>query len=281
MDLPYNQKYVIMGKDFVNSTNVNEISSDIIPKHVVFFYNEIKLVPNKVFHNWHKLNPDYKIIFFSFEDAAYFLNVKFSNEYKNHFNKITSAPHKCDFFRLCFIYIYGGIYSDIDNVPLQPISEFINPHKNIKFLSCLSNSKKSFAQAIIMSIKESYYIKVCIDRYINEFSKIINSKNYSGAGLSGTLIMHDEIKKIFIKNNYIKENQLFLSHKEYAFSDRYISTNKPFINTLLLLDEFTPDGKWWNCHMRNGYNTVLKCRYDDYPWFPDSKFKNNNYETFF
>jgi len=164
---PYNQDYVVLGKDFVDNTNPLSISINIIPKHIVLFYNELKLVPNKVFDKWRVMAPGYKIIFFSFKDAAYFLEKCFNKDYKNYFNKTTYAAYKSDFFRICFLYKYGGIYSDIDNDPLININEFYNPYNNVKFMTALSLNNNSFAQALIISTRENPCLKVGLDEYIN------------------------------------------------------------------------------------------------------------------
>lgn len=278
---PYNGNYVIMGKDFIDTTDENKISKFEIPKHIVFFYNDLKLVPNKVFENWKKLNPDYKLIFFDFKDTAYFLEKKFDNEHKNYFNKITYAAHKSDFFRMCFLYIYGGIYSDIDNEPLTSLNDFFEPYDNIKFLTCLSLTNNAFAQAIISTTRNNSFMKKCLDDYISVLEQLKNNPryavNYKGAPLSGTGKMYNAIKNILIENKQLKNN--FLAHTKYVVFEKY--DKKTFANSIVLLDEYTPNGRWQNSHMRTGYKTVLKCRYENYPWFNHDRNPVGGYETNF
>ena len=139
MDSPYDGDYVIMGKDFIDTTDENKISKLEIPKHIVFTYIDLKFIPNKVFYNWKNLNPEYKLIFFDDEACEYLFNKKFETDYGEHFRKILHPPFKADFFRICFLYIYGGVYSDIDIEPKLSISSILD--KNVNFMSCISHDK--------------------------------------------------------------------------------------------------------------------------------------------
>ena len=280
-DIAYNGNYVVMGRTFVDSIDIETISTSSIPKHIVLFYNDIKLVPNKVFDNWKKLNPEHQIIFFSFEDSAYFLEKCLGNTYKSYFNKITYAPHKSDFFRMCFLYVYGGTYSDIDNEPLSSLNNFFEPHHNIKFLTCLSLANNAFAQAIISTTRNNSFIKKCLDDYVSVLeelkSKPIYAVNYKGAPLSGTGKMYNTIKDILIENKQIRSFPL--AHTKYVVFEK--KDNKTFANSIVLLDEYSADGRWQNSQMRTGYKTVLKCRYNDYPWFNHERNPVDGYETKF
>lgn len=267
MNEPYDGDYVIMGKDFVDTTDESNISKLDIPKHIVFTYSHLKLVPNKVFKKWKELNPDHKLIFFNDEDCKYFLEKKFNKEYSMHFDKIKQGAHKADFFRICFLYIYGGIYSDIDIEPYKPINIWIKPYNDIKFCTVLANNNKSCFQAIIFSTKKNIILYLNIKKFIEIMTLIKDQNNYHGAPVIGTTIMYNTIKKILIDNKVIKAwgDIMLEPHKNYLLNEKV--DNKEFKNYILLLDEFTPDGKWWNCCVRSGYDLLCRSRYQDYPWF--------------
>ena len=281
-NLRYNQNYVVLGKDFVDNTDPLSFDINIIPKHIVLFFNKIELVPNKVFDKWRIMAPGYKIIFFSFKDAAYFLEKCFNKDYKKYFNKTTYAAYKSDFFRICFLYKYGGIYSDIDNDPLININKYYNPYNNVKFMTALSLNNNSFAQALIISTRKNPCVKCGLDEYINIYTRLENSKtcskNYDGNDLGGTRIMYRTIVKLLSDNKNIKNN-IIRPHTGYGITD-YVD-NKIFKNYIVFLDEFTPNGRWQNSFMRTGFDTVLKCRYDDYPWFGHNRNPESGHQTYF
>ena len=96
-----------------------------------------KNIPNFIFNRWKELNPDYNIEFSMDEDCINFLSKNFNNHVVELFKKIPKGMYKADLWRLCKLYIEGGIYADIDLVPMVPIDSLII-EKNITFYSCLS-----------------------------------------------------------------------------------------------------------------------------------------------
>lgn len=256
-ELAYNDNYVINGKNFVDTVDESNIADSIIPKHIMFTYVDISLVPNKVFDDWRNLHNDYKLIFFDDDDCIYFFIKKFGISFASYFTKIEHPPHKADFFRLCFLYKYGGIYMDIDIQPIESLNEYFAPYKreDVKLITSLSMNNRGCFQAIIITVKNNIIIKQNIDAYVNLMK---NLKTFGGAPLGGVQIMYDVIKKILVENKIISIVSPLVPHKLYKISSD---------NNVLLLDEFSPNGWWMNCYVRNGYKNVCKSRYDNYPWF--------------
>jgi hypothetical protein len=124
-------------------------------------------------------------------------------------------------------------------------------------------------------------MKKCLDDYISVLKELENNPryavNYKGAPLSGTGKMYNTIKNILIENKQIRS--LPLAHTKYVVFEK--KDNKSFSNSLVLLDEYAPNGRWQNSHMRTGYRTVLRCRYDNYPWFSHERNPVDGYETNF
>ena len=50
-----------------------------------------------------------------------FLLNNYSEEHKNIFNYIKHGPIKADFWRICIINKFGGLYVDSDIMPLKPL----------------------------------------------------------------------------------------------------------------------------------------------------------------
>jgi len=53
--------------------------------------------------------------------------------------------YKADLWRLCKLYIHGGVYADVDLVPYINID---NLDKDITFYSCISDSNDGIFQAL-------------------------------------------------------------------------------------------------------------------------------------
>ena len=109
-------------------------------------------LPLNVIKRWHDLNRDYNIDFSMDIDCIRFLDSEFHRNIAELFIYIKRGMYKADLWRLCKLYIHGGVYADIDLVPFHPISQFtaqVTP-ASATFYSCLSMSKTSIFQAIMV-----------------------------------------------------------------------------------------------------------------------------------
>jgi len=71
-------------------------------------------------------NPDFKYKMWSLDDALELTRSEFP-EYYAFLNCDTNRNIvKCDFFRYVLMYLYGGIYMDIDFLVLRPLGDFIS-----------------------------------------------------------------------------------------------------------------------------------------------------------
>ena len=88
------------------------------------------------------------------------------------FDFLKDGPIKADFWRICALYKYGGIYSDIDIEPLIPLSKFIEP--NVSFVTCSAYRRGLlFNPSFIIAPKESIILKNAINWYIKKYLLIL------------------------------------------------------------------------------------------------------------
>ena len=106
-----------------------------------------KNVPDKVFNRWKKINPNYKIDFSLDKDCINFLKENFNDYIVTLFKSIKKGIYKADLWRLCKLYIYGGVYADVDLIPYIYLNEL---NKDITFYSCLSYCKSTVFQAFML-----------------------------------------------------------------------------------------------------------------------------------
>jgi mannosyltransferase OCH1-like enzyme len=111
--------------------------------------DEIKPMLKECKDNWLKLNPNLIYTYYTDEDCIKFLSNFYDNSFVEVFNNIKQGVLKCDFFRICYLYIVGGFYCDIDMVPLVPFKDFIDD--KITFCSVVDSSRTACFNAFIYS----------------------------------------------------------------------------------------------------------------------------------
>ena len=107
-----------------------------------------KEVPEKVFNRWTKLNKDWTIDFSKDDDCINFIRENFSESLADLFEVIPEGMYKADLWRLCKLYINGGVYADVDLVPYFKLDDIDN---DITFCSCLSIGRGTVFQALILN----------------------------------------------------------------------------------------------------------------------------------
>ena len=110
-----------------------------------------KRVPDKVFKRWMALNPNYEIDFSLDNECITFLEHHFNKYVSNLFISIKKGMFKADLWRICKLYINGGIYADVDLVPYLNINIL---NRDISFYSCLDHNRTALFQAFILSFSK-------------------------------------------------------------------------------------------------------------------------------
>ena len=163
--------------------------------------------------NWKILNPDYEIKLYDDNLCNEFLKNEFSQLHSDIFNYIKDGPIKADFWRVCIVYKYGGLYVDADIEPLLPLKDYIE--KEADFVSCLGYNDNPFNPHFIMANKEDDFLKKCIDTYIDYYN---NKKRYSYWGWSITLIFTQLLKNMNFYNTHNLYDGLYtIENKKYQF----------------------------------------------------------------
>jgi hypothetical protein len=106
-------------------------------------------LPPVVTKRWLDLNPEYKIDFSLDIECIQFIDSELSRSISELFMHIPRGMYKADLWRLCKLFIHGGVYADIDLVPFAPISKMMSA-PSVTFYSCLSMSDSDVFQALMV-----------------------------------------------------------------------------------------------------------------------------------
>lgn len=182
--------------NYIKNNNINKwkeifVYKNMIPKIIYMCHNDLEWVKNNSLLKWKKLNPEYEIKLYNDEMCEDFLQQHFGENHSNVFKNINCGIYKSDFWRVCILYIYGGIYVDADIEPLIPLTSFLGDDD--EFATCLSFVDYGINPHFIMCKKEDPRIKRCIDQFIDYYNTNVNSQNY----LSVCQVFADVFKYFF------------------------------------------------------------------------------------
>lgn len=126
------------------------------PDSTTIYMTYHSLPPESVIRSWLALNPRANIDFSVDADCIAFLAKEFNPNIAELFKYIRRGMYKADLWRLCKLYIHGGVYADIDLVPFRSLAQITgstSPSSSSTpsptFYSCLSLGSPSVFQAFI------------------------------------------------------------------------------------------------------------------------------------
>lgn len=194
----------------------------MIPNNIILTYKNDN-IPSYVFSNIKRLNPDKEILFFTDEDIVKFLSKEYDSSHVDFFHSIKLGCIKADFFRYCYLWKYGGYYSDVDIEHVVPISNYIQEHT--EFFSVNSGSCKNTTFQALLFCESNYPI---IFDCIND---IMNPKSSNNPFYYCTGDMYKNIKnflsvdEVFAKD-YEKQNKIIGIAQELPLNGRWCCVYK-------------------------------------------------------
>ena len=174
---------------------------------------------------------DFAYNFYDDKQCLDFIKKHFSQNEVNAFIDLVPGAFKADLFRLCVLYIDGGVYADIDTILLEDLQKLLN--QNVNLIVCRDDpmAQKWLWNGFIASTPKHPALKIAIQKILSNveskkerfyleytgpamFGKAINQ--YLGRdteqdfelGLDTTsnmlVVQHQNGHIVFNKNNYIK-----------------------------------------------------------------------------
>jgi hypothetical protein len=147
---------------------------------------------NMLCQTWREINPNYAYFLYDDKDCGLFIKKNFDENVYNAYIKIIPGAFKADLWRYCILYIYGGVYVDIDTICLEKIDKFLN--EDIEFMTpidlnnCPYYGKYNLFNCFIASIPKHPILKLCIEKIVfNVENNIVPFSNldFSGPGILG------------------------------------------------------------------------------------------------
>lgn len=237
VDEEHGLKYKL--KKYIPKKNINDYNQ-LVPKNIFKILlledDELPLVPEYLFNcikSWTILNPEYNFILFDKNDCINFLKTYFDENVLKAFNKVRPFSYKCDLMRLCLLYIYGGVYSDIRMTLLKPLKDIIK--NDIDFICTVDkqiNNISPLANGFLVSVPKHLFIKKSIDTIVYN----ILNEYYGNTPLdpTGPTAFGLTINKIINNNEIVNKNFTqgvynFKTYKYELLNLKFVNKDKVFI----------------------------------------------------
>ena len=218
---------------------------ELIPRIIHLTFKEYNEKINFIIECWKNLNPDYEIKIYNDIDNDNFINSCYP-EYLDVYNNFPKKICKIDFIRLLYLDKYGGIYSDIDILPLKSLNNLLNISNTI--LCCEDNSnslkfnkKYIISNALIMSVKDNPFIKLIVKHIVNSINYLKISNFTDILNITGPLLFN-KIYEIY-KNEF--DITLLDSFYFNPFTYNDLINNNINKNISLSFGIHLFDGSWW------------------------------------
>lgn len=178
--------------EYTNNTNNSFPIHKII--HTSFkTYESIPNEYNEVFKSWKATNPDWQVKFYSYKDNDILVKNNFPwlyDTYKNFY----FDEQRLDMAKACYLYLYGGLYVDVNYLPLANIDSLFYK-SNAELYFAYSNENKIVTSFMASKQKSSFWLTY--------LKNIIGDKGYIFSTKYGIINSTTGSQKITdLMNNY-------------------------------------------------------------------------------
>ena len=185
----------MINDEYTNNTN----NSFPIPKIIHTSFKTYESIPkeyNEVFKSWKVINPDWQVKFYSYKDNDNLVKNNFPwlyDTYKNFY----FDEQRLDMAKACYLYLYGGLYVDVNYLPLANIDPlFYKSNAELYFAYNNNNNENKIVTSFMASKQKNSF-------WLTYLKNIIGDKGYIFSTKYGIINSTTGSQKITdLMNNY-------------------------------------------------------------------------------
>jgi mannosyltransferase OCH1-like enzyme len=175
---------------------------------------------------WLNLNPNYQWYYFDDVKCSQFISDHFSSEFVDMYNSLPYGVMKADAWRIAIIYVYGGVYADIDTRCLVPIDYWT---KDYSFIAAVETPGGTIGNFTFAAEPNHPIIQSCLEHLLINYNDP-NFMNHPHTPIQnyGAHAFHAGIKK-YCESNTLDNIKIYDFH-DNAFTP--IPSHKTFVHHL-------------------------------------------------
>jgi mannosyltransferase OCH1-like enzyme len=180
--------------EYTNNTN----NSFPIPKIIHTSFKTYELIPKEykeVFKSWKVTNPDWQVKFYSYKDNDILVKNNFPwlyDTYKNFY----FDEQRLNMAKACYLYLYGGLYVDVNYLPLANIDPlFYKSNNELYFAYNNDNNNQTTIVTTFMGSKpKSSFWLTYLKNIIGDKGNIFSTKYGIISNTTGSQKITDLVK---------------------------------------------------------------------------------------
>ncbi len=192
-----------------------------IPLNIFQTWNTDKL-PINMYNNIEllkKQNPEFNYYLYTDEMCRDFIKNNFSVNILDTYNKLKPGAYKADLWRLCILYIFGGIYLDIKYSCISNFKLISLTNKNYFVSDRNVNNEYGIYNALICSVPNNPLLLDCINKIVENVKN-----NFYGTNpleVTGPLCLNKFFTQEDIKNLELSFDGNFILHNKTPILKMY------------------------------------------------------------
>ena len=120
---------------------------------------------------WKDKNPGFLYNYYDDEMCESFISENFSEEFVNMYKSLPYGVMKSDAWRIAIIYVYGGVYADLDTNCIVPADEWL---KDYSFVAAVETPPGIIGNFTFAATPKHPALLCCINQLLENY----NSPNY-------------------------------------------------------------------------------------------------------
>ena len=144
-------------------------------------YNKLPKHITDCSDTWKNFNPEYEYKYFDDLDMDIFIVEYFGQEWLDILNDCPIKIMKVDTFKYMLLYVFGGVYIDIDYVCNAPIDSWLKEKKDLIIFQ--DDNFLDFTQAVFASSKNN----IILEKTIENIKKDLQNPDYTKKAFVGYL----------------------------------------------------------------------------------------------
>jgi mannosyltransferase OCH1-like enzyme len=171
----------------------------MIPKIIWQTYElDYKDLPDRaktLIQSWKVLNPEWRYEYCSKEKRELIVKNNFEEEWYQIYKSYKLDVLRSDLWRYMCLYLYGGLYSDLDMLCKKPIESWLNIDS--KFIVSVEPDVDGYTQSIFASEPKSIFLENILNDIKDQYYKNIQYSNVIDYEIkeTGYIIFTDSINK--------------------------------------------------------------------------------------